>query len=643
VRNAGDPWWLATFPEQTERFHFDVQATPSEPSIDAVIGVSHGPATTWSQLAAIVRFSPAGVIDVRSGDTYRADVSYPYGANATYFIRMDIDVHAHTYSVTVTTDPRGGQYTTLASNYPFRTEQAAVTSLDAAAVYLEPSPAGSLQVCNLGAIADDTTADGCVTSAATSGFANAWMDPPGKAMVARFTATPSADAIDGVVGYSLDKADDYNDLAASIRFYTNGQIEARDGDVYRATTPKPYVAGHAYDFYVMLDLTTATYSIYVGEINDPAGFTLLANNFRFRPQQVGMPTITNLATVVDSPVGTVRVCQFRKTSPPNLTGAVPGTRPLAAFADGRVVASNATGSSIIDSDGRTIVTSPTTLSLVAIDSAGNIYDAAVTDTNWTTMTVRSFTSTLEPRWSHSYPVQTGPSALGDYGNGVLGIATDSNGTLIDVRTSDGEETSRTDLRAYQPMAIAIGPGRYAFAWRSGDDGVVEMHAVDGTKVWERRWTAKFGVNRLVMDRGGGLVFSGTFGDTGVDFGAGRFEALGSSEIPLDGYLVALQSDGTFRFAKRPYAGAAESLTADGSMIGYGVTLWSAGPPHLQLFAYDAQGGEHHTSYLELADDSMGFMRDVLAASDGRLLVNATIKTQPSAAESGFSGLFTLVY
>ncbi|HEY5945208.1 MAG TPA: hypothetical protein VIV40_06945, partial [Kofleriaceae bacterium] len=243
IRSAGDPWWLATYPQQTGRFHFQFQATPYNNNIDAVVGVSKGVATKWTQLAAIVRFAPTGVIDVRRGGAYAADVNYPYNANRTYYIRMDIDVAAHTYSVTVTTDPRTGVYTTLATNYAFRTEQASVTSLDAAAVYLEPSRPGSIQICDMNPIADDSTPDGCLTSNAGGTFANAWMEPSWTAMIARFTATPSANAMDGVVGYTLDKADAYNDYAASIRFYTNGQIEARDGDTYRATNPLGYVAG----------------------------------------------------------------------------------------------------------------------------------------------------------------------------------------------------------------------------------------------------------------------------------------------------------------------------------------------------------------------------------------------------------------
>jgi hypothetical protein len=469
---------------------------------------------------------------------------------------------------------------------------------------------------------------------------NATLDRHATAMVARFTVTPSDSAIDGVVGYSLGPAAGDNDLAASIRFSPKGQIEARDGDTYRATNALPYTGGHVYEVYSILDVTTSTYSVYIGEIDNPSSFTLVADNFLFRTQKVGMPTIDNLSTAVTSVTGSLRVCQSRITSPESLTAAHPSTVPLASFADGRVVASDANGSSIIDTDGRTVMASPITLSRIALDDAGNIYDAAVSET---TLTIRSFTSTFQPRWTRTYSVQDAPTAFGYYGNDLLGIATDDNGTLINIRTADGEEMSRVDLRAYQPTSVAIGPSRYAFSWRAGNDGVVEMHAVDGTKLWERRWTAELSISSLVMDRAGAPVFAGTFGQGGVDFGDGLHEPVISDEDALNGYLVALQSDGALRFSKRPMAAAPDSLSVDGDMIGYGVTRLSAGPTHMQLFAYDAHGGEHQTGELYLADDPMGFMRNVLVASDGRLLLNATIKEHPSAAEAGLSGLFTMVY
>ncbi|HEY5943983.1 MAG TPA: hypothetical protein VIV40_00755, partial [Kofleriaceae bacterium] len=413
-----------------------------------------------------------------------------------------------------------------------------------------------------------------------------------------------------------------------------------DGDTYRATNPLGYVAGHGYDFYVVLDTTTSTYSVYVGEPSDPSTFTLLANNFRFRPQQVNVDVVNNLATVVASSTGQVRVCQFRTTA--NLLAAQPFTIPRAGFADGRVLASYANGSSIIDSAGRTVLTSPTPLSRVAIDDEGNIYNAIVSETEWSTLTVQSFTSTLQPRWTQTYDVETGAEAIGVYGNGVLGVAVDQNGTLINIRASDGAELARFDLRAYLPTAVAIGPGRFAFAWRSGNDGVVELHSVDGTRVWERRWTANFSVAKLVIDRGGGLIFGGSFGEGGVDFGAGWYEPYWSSEVSLNGYIVSLGANGALRFADRIYAASPESLSADGNMIAYGTTEWGGAGPDLQLSTYDGQGGRHYSGYLSLLDDSSGRLSSVLVASDGRVLMSAILKVSPSAIEPGLPGLFTLL-
>lgn len=644
VRSAGDPWWLTTLPSQTGRFHVQFQATPSANNIDAVVGLSKGAASKWTQLAAIVRFSPAGVIDVRNGGEYKAAFAYPYSANRTYFFRVDVDVKAHTYSVTVTEDPRSGYYGTLATNYAFRSEQAGVTSLDTTAVYLEPSKPGSLQICNISAVVDDTTPDGCVTGTAGGKFSNAWMEPVPNAMVARFTATPSASSIDGVVGYTLGAADAYNDFAASIRFYTNGQIEARDGDSYRATNPVPYAAGHPYEFYVMLDTTTATYSVYVGEQSEILDFRLLASNFHFRPQQVNVDTINNVSTVVASSSGQVRVCNIRTTASQNLLNAAPGAWALASFSDGRVVISDHSTSAVIDSSGRTIATSPTPLQLVAIDSDGNVYNAVpdYSDTTGERLTVQSFTSNLQPRWTRTY-AHAAPLSIGSYGNGVIGVF-DRTNRLINLRASDGAEVSTADLTANMPMAVAVGSGRYAVAWRSGNDGVIETHAFDGTKLWERRWTANFSVGKLLFDRGGGVVFGGVFGEGGVDFGAGWYEPAYSSEVSYNGYLVSLASDGSFRFAKRPWSDGPYSLSADGDRVAYVTTEWGGSSPNIQLYVYDTQGGVRTEGFYGFAggsDGSEGWSDNVLVTSDSRVLIMARVMAYGCCGEPGFDGLFTL--
>jgi hypothetical protein len=58
----------------------------------------------------------------------RAAATIPYAAVGTYHFRLIINVPAHTYSIFVT--PPGGTEQTVGSNFAFRTEQNAVTSLD---------------------------------------------------------------------------------------------------------------------------------------------------------------------------------------------------------------------------------------------------------------------------------------------------------------------------------------------------------------------------------------------------------------------------------------------------------------------------------------------------------------------------------
>jgi hypothetical protein len=121
-------------PAQSNVFHIVFALVPNEPSgaaIDAVVGLSDGPASDFADLGPTVRFSPAGTLDVRNGSAYAADLAFPYTAGETYQIRMDVDLGRHLYSVLV--QENGGHTTQLARNYAFRTEQATVAKLDNAA------------------------------------------------------------------------------------------------------------------------------------------------------------------------------------------------------------------------------------------------------------------------------------------------------------------------------------------------------------------------------------------------------------------------------------------------------------------------------------------------------------------------------
>jgi hypothetical protein len=145
-------WPTTPIASQQGAFHFEVDATPIPPTwdntalVDAVVGLSNGVPSDFTDLAAIVRFSPDGVIDVRDGDQYRADEALPYTPGQTYQLAFDVDLATHRYSVTVT--PWGNPPHQLATDYAFRTEQQGATSLDRLAQFVDGTP-GGVKTCNL--------------------------------------------------------------------------------------------------------------------------------------------------------------------------------------------------------------------------------------------------------------------------------------------------------------------------------------------------------------------------------------------------------------------------------------------------------------------------------------------------------------
>ena len=128
VTTSGPAWTNTPFTSQTGTFTALFEAVPTQNSEDTVIGLSPVSAAAFTDLAAIVRFSDTGVIDARNGGAYAAAATVAYAAGTSYHFREVVNVPAHTYSVYVT--PQGGSETLLASDYAFRSEQAAATSLN---------------------------------------------------------------------------------------------------------------------------------------------------------------------------------------------------------------------------------------------------------------------------------------------------------------------------------------------------------------------------------------------------------------------------------------------------------------------------------------------------------------------------------
>jgi hypothetical protein len=98
-------------------------ATPSDSGVDVVMGVSSSPASSFSDIAAAVRFNPDGRIDARDGDGYREVPGLdPYVAGESYHFVLMLDVLAHQYAVSV-------NGSAILGRLAFRTQQAHASSI----------------------------------------------------------------------------------------------------------------------------------------------------------------------------------------------------------------------------------------------------------------------------------------------------------------------------------------------------------------------------------------------------------------------------------------------------------------------------------------------------------------------------------
>jgi hypothetical protein len=122
-----------------------------------------------------------------------------------------------------------------------------------------------------------------------------------------FDATPSALAMDSVIGLSASPASAYSQLSTGVRFSTSSNIDAISGTGYTPTQAIPYVAGTKYHF--TLQVAGATYTALVN--SQPIG-----NNLLFRSAAA---TLTQLSYVAE--VGSVSICNLKisaYTPPPPL-------------------------------------------------------------------------------------------------------------------------------------------------------------------------------------------------------------------------------------------------------------------------------------------------------------------------------------
>ena len=149
---------------------------------------------------------------------------------------------------------------------------------------------------------------GCLTIAANQGWINNALTAYSSDFTSEFDVVPLTSSMDGVVSLSNGLADSYDDMAATVRFNTNGQIDARNGSVYTAQSIIPYATGTRYHFRLVVDVVAHTYSIYVTPENGTE--RVVGTNYTFRTEQLNIVQLNNWAAFITGDFGSFHVCNF---------------------------------------------------------------------------------------------------------------------------------------------------------------------------------------------------------------------------------------------------------------------------------------------------------------------------------------------
>jgi hypothetical protein len=289
-QTVSNSWSNTSFGDQTGTFTATFNATPSGSPINTLMGLSDGPQTAYSSLAAIVRFNPAGDIDAYNGTGYAAASAIPYTAGQMYTFEFDVDVAAQTYTVWVT--PVGSTKKLVGLNFGFRTSAPTLNNLSLYA------STGTNNVCGLTATASTPS---CQTASTT------WNNTPftseATTFTATFTATPSANPINTLVGLTDGPQSAYASLAAIARFNPSGNIDAYNGTGFQAANTIPYTGGTTYAFEFIVNVPAQTYTVYVTPARGAT--TLVGQNYAFRTAANPLNNLSLYASV-----GSDSVCSF---------------------------------------------------------------------------------------------------------------------------------------------------------------------------------------------------------------------------------------------------------------------------------------------------------------------------------------------
>ena len=372
-------WQNHGFPDQASGFEIELDATPSANQLDAVVGISDGPAGSFPHLAIAVRFNTDGLLDVRSAFSYVANVIYPWSAGTSYHFRIRVDMVRREYEVWVRPTSGGGEVSL--AHVLFRSEQRDVPVLGNVAAVIDRSadPSASLQVCASEPVF--AAPFGCFGAAAGQGFVNVPLPRADVLDTVTFEVTASEPDLDAVIALTAGPASQFSDLAAAFRFAPGGKLDARDGDSYRADIDVAY-GTKTIDVRIFADVTTHRFSVFEGDYRPEFSIATgdrLGRNYQFRPSQADVTALANLALAVDGDHGNIVLCKLSAVPSRGVFYSRDGRRRVFPFPDGSALLGDGVTTTRVDPAGHELASVALAGSLAA-DPTGKTYIARLADT-----------------------------------------------------------------------------------------------------------------------------------------------------------------------------------------------------------------------------------------------------------------------
>jgi len=302
--DAGGGWVNHAVPQSTGVFSAIWSAYPSDHSIDTVMGFSNGPASSFTDLGPIVRFSPTTGVDLRDGSAY-VPTGYGYtGGVGPFQFQLRVDVPAHRYSVWIRRyDALAKPFELLAQDLAFRTEQSEMPKVDDWGSFTDGA-SGSTTSCGF----QRDPANGCFEAKADG----VWVSRPFEQRISRDYATATVHAfvdtanVDAVIGVAKGIPTSFDQLAAIVRFRPDGRMDARRGGAYAADTELIYAPNTYYSIRLELDLQRRTYNVSVTATG--TGTVPLARDYAFRTEQAAITDVDHVAQFVDGTLGALTTC-----------------------------------------------------------------------------------------------------------------------------------------------------------------------------------------------------------------------------------------------------------------------------------------------------------------------------------------------